>query len=214
MDRARPVGPGGSRLAAERVTAIPAHTAQPLRIWHHAGVNDKTLFRVAVAIASLCIVLALWLFALLADVLVMEITNDPDRFLAELDELGWQDVWWALVIDLAFPILYVLVSLLAIETAARLYTSDRLRSMGPPLRITPIVAGVCDLFENMFLLIAIGTGPNPPDEVATIPLYLSSVFSYVKWLGLFAVVLYAAPALAMAAWRALRRRGARGETTA
>ena len=161
--------------------------------------DGSRILRIAVVVAVSCIVLALVAFWALADVTLMEVTNDPEVFLGELDDLGWQPVQWALIADLFFPILYVLISLLAVRFAhEKVYQSERLVRIGPWMEVVAVIAGVCDLFENVFLLIAIGNGPVPPETVAVTPLYLSSLFSYLKWLGLAAVVAYAAPALVVA----------------
>lgn len=161
--------------------------------------EDKRVVRISIAIASFCVVVSLVLFSIVADVLLMEVTNSEAVFLSELNELGWQPVWWSLLLDLIFPILYVLLCLLAVRFAyLKVYSSERARRAGPWMEIVAVVAGVADLLENTFLLIAIGGGPNPPETVAPAPLYLSSLFSYIKWVGLAVVIAYATPALLIA----------------
>lgn len=171
--------------------------------------DSKRVVWVSVAIASVCTLLALVLFSILADVVLMEVTNSEEVFLLELNELGWQPVRWSLLVDLFFPILYVLLCLLAVRFAyQRVYSDERARKAGPWIEIVAVVAGVADLLENTFLLIAIGGGPNPPESVAPAPLYLSSLFSYIKWLGLVIVIAYSAPALVIAVRRHRRARRA------
>ena len=71
--------------------------------------EDKRVVRISIAIASFCVVVSLVLFSIVADVLLMEVTNSEAVFLSELNELGWQPVRWSLLLDLIFPILYLVV---------------------------------------------------------------------------------------------------------
>ncbi len=136
-------------------------------------------------------------------IISLELAFTPRRFdeiVATWDEVARVSAWYSLVVDLAFMVAYAL----ALRAWARavgqrlLAESPIVGRWGDKVGAGALLAGVCDLMENIALAVALGPGGSDPWAS------VASSFAALKFFLLIVALFYALNG-AIAAWMAKAR---------